>query len=234
MAAWLRVTLVVVLLLPGVARAQCRQALLLALDVSGSVDAREYRLQLDGLAAALMDPAVVGAFQAMPGAPLRLAVMEWSGAGFQRVVLPWQEVQGRSDLAGIADHLRRVRRVPADPSTAIGSALLRGAQLLADQMGCWRRVMDVSGDGKANTGPLPQSVTLTPADIIVNGLVVGEPQDPHGRSPGIGELVAYFRAYVIRGDSAFVEAAQGFEDFEAAMIRKLLRELQVVAVSEVR
>ena len=51
MAAWLRVTLVVVLLLPGVARAQCRQALLLALDVSGSVDAREYRLQLDGLAA---------------------------------------------------------------------------------------------------------------------------------------------------------------------------------------
>jgi hypothetical protein len=46
-----------------------------------------------------MDPAVVGAFQAMPGAPLRLAVMEWSGAGFQRVVLPWQEVQGRSDLA---------------------------------------------------------------------------------------------------------------------------------------
>lgn len=218
----------------GAAAASCRQALLLALDVSGSVDAREYRLQLDGLAAALVNPQVIAAFEAMPQAPVRLAVMEWSGPGFQRMILPWREVTGAADLVSVAGVLRGTARVEADFSTAIGSALLRGAAEMAGQSECWRQVIDVSGDGKSNTGPTPGPVSEGMGEVTVNGLIIGEavPTAGEGRSPGIGELVAYYRAYVLHGPDAFTETANGFEDFEAAMVRKLLRELEIVAVSE--
>jgi hypothetical protein len=214
------------------ALAQCRQALMLALDVSGSVDQREYRLQLDGLAGALLDPAVSAAFLALPDAPVRLAVMEWSGEGFQRIVLPWTDVTDAATLTGIAVHLRATQRVKADLSTGLGAALRRAGDEVLAQGDCWRQVIDVSGDGKSNTGPLPGGVDID--GVTVNGLVVGEavPTAGEGRTPEIGELVAYYRAYVLRGADAFVETAAGFEAFEAAMARKLLRELQVLAVSD--
>jgi hypothetical protein len=223
----------VLALVASPAVAQCRQALLLALDVSGSVDQREYRLQLDGVAAAISDPAVQEALLLMPAAPVRLAVMEWSGPAFQRIILPWRAVTDAADIATIATQLRSTERMQADLSTAIGSTLLRGTTEMAGQRDCWRRVIDVSGDGKSNTGPQPQSVASALGDIIVNGLVIGEavPTAGEGRSPGLAELTAYYRAYVLHGDESFLETAYGFEDFEAAMIRKLLRELQVVAIS---
>lgn len=218
------------------AQAQCRQALMLALDVSGSVDRREYRLQLDGLANALRDPQVAAAFAAMPDAPVRLSIMEWSGPAFQRIVLPWTDVTGPSVLDRIVARLHGTARVEADLSTAIGSALLRAGAEVRAQGDCWRRVIDISGDGKSNVGPLPGSIRQPLDGVTVNGLVIGDavPTATEGRSPEIGELVAYYRAYVLRGDAAFVETAAGFEAFEDAMVRKLLRELQVLAVSEVQ
>lgn len=227
-----RLILMLTLMLPGAARAECRQALLLALDVSGSVDAREYRLQLDGLAAALMNPQVMAAFAAMPGAAVRVAVMEWSGPDFQRIIAPWRDVEGPASVLKLATELRGTGRVTADFSTAIGSALLRGAAEMSGQSGCWRRVIDVSGDGKSNTGPQPGAASAVLGDITVNGLVIGEPVAGTGRSTETAELTAYYRAYVLHGEDAFIETAQGFDDFEKAMVRKLLRELQVVAVSD--
>jgi hypothetical protein len=235
MAAWLRAVLVAAALwLPVAAGASCRQALLLALDVSGSVDAREYRLQMDGLAGALLDPQVVAAFEAMPGAPVRIAVMEWSGEGFQRIIQPWTDVADAAALVGVAARLRGTARVAAPLSTAIGAALRRAGTEVRAQAECWRQVIDVSGDGKSNTGPLPGAIGAPLDGVTVNGLVIGEavPTAGEGRTPEIGELVAYYRAYVLRGEDAFVETAAGFEAFEAAMVRKLLRELQVVAVSD--
>ena len=205
----------------GTAQAACRQALALGLDVSGSVDAREYRLQLDGLAAALEDPEVVAAFLAMPEAVVRLAVFEWSGAFAQRGLVEWVDVTGPEVLAGVAARLRATGRAGLDKSTAIGAAKAHGAGLLAPHSACWRRVLDLSGDGKSNTGPRPQEVR--PGGVTVNALVVG--------TRDIAELVAYFRAYVIEGEDAFVETARGFDDFEAAMVRKLKRELQVMVLS---
>ncbi len=207
------------------AEAGCRQALALGLDVSGSVDAREYRLQLDGLAGALEDPEVVAAFLAMPEVPVALAVFEWSGPGAQRLVVPWQSVVGPADVAEIAARLRGTARMPMERSTAIGAAKGFGAALLGQQAGCWRRVLDLSGDGLSNTGPRPQDVR--PGGITINGLVIGASED----ADGIGALASYYRAYVIAGPEAFVETALGFEAFEAAMVRKLKRELQVLAVS---
>lgn len=211
----------------GTAQAACRQALALGLDVSGSVDAGEYQLQMRGLANALRHPEVQAALLTMPTAPVALAVYEWSGPNDQRLILDWRVVTDAAALGDIATQLANTRRGPGDPSTAIGAALHFGARLLAQRSACWKRTLDLSGDGKSNTGPHPrESHAALGAGITVNALVIGEPARSDQVSPGLGELSAYFRAYVIHGPDAFVETALGFDDFEAAMVRKLKRELQ--------
>ncbi|CUH78574.1 DUF1194 domain-containing protein [Tropicibacter naphthalenivorans] len=209
----------------GGAQATCRQALALGLDVSGSVDAREYRLQLDGVAGALDDPEVRAALFQMPGAPVALAIYEWSGPAAQRVLVDWTVISDPAGLAQVIARLRSARRVEGPPSTALGSAKAFGAMMLAQQSGCWRRVLDISGDGESNTGPRPLDVR--PPGIDINGLVIGSA----GEAGDLGALSAYYRAYVIQGPDAFVETAHGFEAYEAAMVRKLKRELQVLTLS---
>lgn len=204
------------------AGAACRQALALGLDVSGSVDSAEYRLQLDGLAGALGDPGVVAAFLALPDAPVSLTVFEWSGPDAQRLLVPWRVISGAGDLAEVTAQLRAVRRGSLGPSTAIGAAKGFGAAMLGEKRQCWRRVLDLSGDGMSNTGPRPGSVR--PAGVAINGLVIGAGED-------LAALERYYRAYVIQGAGAFVERASGFDGFQAAMVRKLKRELQVTVVS---
>ncbi len=208
----------------GAAQGACRQALALGLDVSGSVDAVEYRLQMDGLAGALMRPEVQAAFLALPQAPVRLYVFEWAGFSSQRVLMDWTEVQSPADLANVAGRLSRTPRMPSAPATAIGQAMLHGAAALARQPECWRHTLDLSGDGRSNTGPRPRDLADEPmlGPATVNALVIGP--DP--------ALMAYFEYEVIRGQQAFVEVALGFQDFEEAMTRKLLKELQTLAVSE--
>ncbi len=203
--------------------APCRQALVLGLDVSGSVDAVEYRQQLDGLAGALMQPQVQAALLALPGAPMRLAVFEWSGPDSQRLVLDWVTLDSAAVLAGVADDLRQVQRVPMDVSTAIGAAKRYGDGLLAGQRSCWRRVLDLSGDGPSNTGPRPQDSPMA-RGVVVNGLVIG------AEGGLAGPLAAYYRAHVITGPDAFVEEARDFADYQEAMARKLLREVPVMVL----
>jgi len=216
----------------GAAAAECRLALALALDVSGSVNFDEYRLQLDGVASALSDPEVIAAIVSTPGDTVALAVYEWSGPDFQRVLVGWTMLHGPAEVAQVASILRGTLRAGSDPSTAIGAAMHFGAGVLARAPLCWRRVIDISGDGKSNTGPHPRDVAV-PGDVVINALAIGgELIDPaENRAVSLPELSAYFRAYVIRGPEAFVETARGFYDFEAAMVRKLKRELMVVAVS---
>ncbi|MBR9762233.1 MAG: DUF1194 domain-containing protein [Rhodobacteraceae bacterium] len=201
---------------------QCREALALGLDVSGSVDAGEYRMQLEGLAAALDNAQVREALFALPGAPVRLMVYEWSGPDDQRVLAPWSEIDSDAALAALQARLRGARRQAMDPSTAIAPALRFGATALAQQPECWRRVLDLSGDGRHNTGPVPRQQDLP--GITVNGLVIA-------RADRIAELSAYYRAHVLRGPDAFVESAFGFRDFEEAMVRKLLKELAILPLA---
>ena len=204
------------------ADAECRQALALGLDVSGSVDAVEYRLQLDGLAAALLAPDVSAAILSDPMAPIRLSVYQWSGPDTATILLPWTEVASASDLSAIAARLTTVSTAPGDLTTSIGSALMAGKALLDQQPDCWRHTLDLSGDGENNTGPRPQDI---PEDdrMTVNGLVILGGEDDAG-------LLSYWKTYVIRGPEAFVEPAAGFDDYEAAMRRKLLRELRSLAL----
>ncbi len=222
------------LALPAPASAACRLALALGLDISGSVDGREYRLQLDGLAAALLDPEVQEAFFAMPDAWVRVFVFEWGGVDTQRPLIDWQEMRSRNDLAALAGRLRATRRAPHDLSTALGLAMVYGGNALADQADCWRRTLDLSGDGQSNVGPSPQAARRSPAlaGVIINGLVIGADAPPFTdkTQSEIAELSAYFRAEVIQGPDAFVETAIEFNQFQDAMTRKLLRELQTRAV----
>ncbi|PUB12109.1 DUF1194 domain-containing protein [Yoonia sediminilitoris] len=219
---------------PLQAEAACRHALALGLDVSGSVDATEYRLQLDGLATALDSEAVRQVLFAQPDAPIRIFVFEWSGPDHQRVILPWTSINTQSDLTEVLTRLTSTFRVESSLTTAIGSALQVGFAALGFQSECWQRTLDLSGDGPSNTGPRPQDIApdSLPAGTTVNGLVVGSGnmRGDDARFADIKELSAYYRNYVIRGPGAFVETALGFEAYADAMERKLLRELQSLAI----
>lgn len=214
----------------------CRQALALGLDVSGSVDAREYRLQMGGLAQALGSPAVRAALLEQVNAPVEILVYEWSGPKDQLILAPWTRITDAQALETVITQLQTVtRREDATPGTALGVAMLYGAQQLAQRTHCWRRTLDISGDGKSNLGPRPRSVKprIQTQGITVNALVIGA-DDPAGgdiRQSEIAELSAYFSAEVILGPDAFIEVALGFEGYAAAMEIKLLRELEGLVLS---
>ncbi|NDR56529.1 DUF1194 domain-containing protein [Pseudoruegeria sp. M32A2M] len=222
---------------PVAAQTPCRLALQLALDVSGSVDSREYRLQLDGLASALLDPEVQAALLTMPDVPVVLSVFEWSGKDSQRVLFDWSPIRNKVDVAALASQLRDTQRAEMSVSTGLGTAMLFAGARSETAPACFRQVLDVSGDGKNNDGPRPQDVgAALPPGLNINALVIG-PRSPGavGAQAGeINELVGYFQAYVLRGPEAFVEIAVGYENYAKAMQRKLLKELQVLTLSDAR
>lgn len=221
--------------LAGDATAACRQALALALDVSGSVDLREYRLQLDGLITALNDPDVAGALLATPSAPVSLMVFEWSGPADQAVLVPWTRITDAQTLANISGMLAETERRDATPGTALGTAMQTGAAYLDQQRDCWKRTLDISGDGESNLGVRPRDVkdAIGAQGITINALVIGTdaPSAGNRRQSQINALSAYFRSEVITGPDAFVQTALGFEDYAAAMTAKLKRELDGLALS---
>jgi len=225
-----RILAVLAIIWGGAAHADCRLALSIGMDVSGSVDPGEYRLQMDGLAAALLDGDVQAAMLADPAAPVRLQIFEWAGLGSQRLILDWTEIATAGDLENAAALLTRRSLLPRDVPTAIGQAMVYGTRQLAQQSACWRHVLDLTGDGESNAGPAPKTIRDSAglADITVNALVIGMDASRYQNysQSEIKQLSSYFLTEVIRGPDAFVEAAVGFEDFANAMTRKLLKELQ--------
>jgi hypothetical protein len=202
------------------AQDQCRLALQLALDVSASVDATEYDLQMTGLASALLDPVVTEAFLNGPG-PVALSIFEWSGRFQQDVLVDWTLITSEEDLLRIADRISRATRGHEDFPTALGYALGFAADRFSQAPQCLFQTLDISGDGQNNDGFTPGAAyEHFPFDgITVNALAIG------GASRGIGD---YFVNEVIRGPGAFVEYATNHSDFGETMRRKLERELRVM------
>ncbi len=196
----------------------CRQALVLAVDVSASVSQREYELQRDGIVTALRDPEVVDWIVAPAGSEVELFIFEFGNRNYQWYWVNWTKITSEAVLAEVANTVAAVTRNQESQSTGLGEALLAGAEALATRP-CSKKTIDVSGDGKNNVGTRPEDIrdALGAQGITVNGLVVAQ-QD-------IAELSAYFHANVIVGSDSFVETAGGFEDYARAMKRKLLREL---------
>lgn len=214
------------------AQAPCRLALVLAMDISSSVDPLEDALQRGGLAQALRAPDVVQAILSQPDRAVALAMFEWSGRTQQDMVLPWVILQDEAAILAAADRIATSRRSYDSFATGIGNALILAHDLLAQGPACDNQVIDISGDGVNNDGPAPRDIydRLDFSAITVNALAieVQEIGTDHGISEGAeAGLTAYFRAEVIRGPAAFVETAAGFEDVARAMRRKLLRELEI-------
>lgn len=196
----------------------CRLALVLALDVSSSVDAAEYDLQRLGLAAALDAPDVRHAI--LSGAPghVALAVYEWSGFYQHKMQLDWMVLDSHAAITEAASQLVAMERSHDDFPTSMGPALGFGAQLLQSGPACTRRVIDVSGDGVNNYryGPREAYKHFPLEGVTVNGLVI------LGEDPSV---LAYYGSEVLHGPGAFLVVAQGFDEFQDAMTRKLYREI---------
>ncbi len=194
----------------------CDLALAFALDVSGSVDVYEHKLQREGLATALLDPDVVAAVSAQPGG-VALMAYEWSDARQQTQIAAWRLVRDSTGLEAVAAEVLAAPR-SASSATAIGPAVAFGALLIDYGTKCSRRVIDVSGDGKHNNGFRPHVAREMPVmqGVTVNALVI------EGAEPGV---LDYYVTHVISGSGAFVEIASGYEDYAAAIRRKLLREI---------
>jgi len=202
--------------LSGAPALACDVALVLALDVSGSVDAKEYRLQAQGLSAALGDPIVS---EALVNAKALVAVVQWSGKPHQQVVVPWTPTDSHDDVAALRTAIEAAPRAFINYSTGIGEAVRVSADLFETApRACRRKVIDVSGDGPSNEGAEPKAMRayLDQAGITVNGLAI------EGSEDGIAQ---YYKDHVIHGPGSFVEIARGFKDFPRAISRKLLREL---------
>ncbi|MEP4036827.1 DUF1194 domain-containing protein [Pseudophaeobacter sp.] len=198
--------------LPGWA---CDLALVLAVDVSGSVDATEYRIQMDGLAAGLRDGVVS---EALVRAQAQVTLIQWSGQARQEISIPWTPTRTFDDVEALAQAVEQAPRPWRNYSTALGEALLLGLTQITEGPDCKRRVIDLSGDGPSNEGVEPATLKrmMRQADVTVNAIAI-EQSEP--------ELTAYFYEHVIEGEGAFVETARSFRDYPEKIRRKLVREV---------
>ena len=198
--------------------AACALELILAVDVSGSIDGREFRLQAEGLAEAFEHPSLIAAIEGLESGMIA-TMTHWSGSTRHRQMARWHRLRDAASMAEFAAELRSAGRAWRNFSTAIGEALAHAAEVSAGAPEpCKRRVIDVSGDGVSNEGRPPPVLSrdLAARGYTINGLVIrGADPDP----------VAHYRAEVIAGPGAFVEVAASFEDYPRAILRKLLREI---------
>ena len=211
--------------LPAQAREPVSTALVLAADVSTSIDDERFALQRRGYAAALADPRVIRAIQDSALGCIGLCYFEWAGGTSQRLLVPWTEVRGAADGARIAQALLRAPR-PFEGSTGIGGAIRFAADLLADApFAAGEQVVDISGDGlPTDDDEAPDAARdhAVAQGIRVNALAI---DDGYPRFPGQPSLPDYYAAHVTGGPRAFVVAADGFESFGAALVAKLRREI---------
>ncbi|MCB1493935.1 MAG: DUF1194 domain-containing protein, partial [Rhodobiaceae bacterium] len=197
--------------------------LVLAVDASGSVDDAEFRLQLDGIAAAFEDPQVRAAIRSGPEGRIAVALLVWAEAEVPADASPWFVIATDADCAAFAATVRGFpRRV--NGGTGIGAGLVQAMRLFErNGIAGRRQVVDVSGDGR-ETPPRDYVVLVDQArgmalsrGVTLNGLAI------LSDDPGLAD---WYRAEVMTGAGAFVMTASGFEDFAEAMRRKLLREVE--------
>lgn len=196
-------------------------ALVVAVDVSSSVDERRYRLQLEGIAAALQDPGVLSAILGGPRGAILFALVTW--ADRPKLAMPWMRVGSAEDAALAA---LRVRTVPRDGGdfTCLAQMLRFVTDKLVPQMPemALKTVVDVSGDGSDNCNaaePARQvSSEMAARGTIINGLPILEGREAE-------TLESWYRENVMAGAGSFVLPAQGYADFGRAIRQKFVIEI---------
>ena len=207
--------------MPAPARAETVDLeLLLAVDVSPSINRKEYILQMRGLAEALRAPKVVAAILSLAPDGVALALMMWAGSKERRLAIGWRRLASRADAEAFAEAIDLAPRLRSRGGTAIGDAILHATSLIAgNAFTAARTVIDLSGDGRANQG-------IEPAWARDGALARGLTINALAILNEVRDLDAYFNARVIGGPAAFVEIADDFDDFAKAMKRKLAREIR--------
>jgi len=204
--------------------------LVLAADVSRSVDATKFQLQREGYAAAISDPRVLDTIRSGRNGRIGLIFIEWSGVGAQRVVIDWTAIGDADAAKGFGDRLLEAPRSFADRTSISGAIEYAMAHLDNAPFESARRTIDVSGDGTNNAG---RDVTALRDEavakgITINGLVILS-ENPMSWNPDHtnppGGLANYYRNNVIGGPGAFVMVAENFNSFGHAIISKMIAEV---------
>jgi uncharacterized protein DUF1194 len=200
--------------------------LVLAVDVSYSMDPDEQALQREGYMTALTSPEFLTALKSGIHARIALTYFEWANSNDQKILLPWRLVDGLASAQAVAAEIGRApyRRAYR---TSISGALLFGSRLyeISGHRGI-RRVIDVSGDGTNNEGPLivPTREAVVASGITVNGLPIML-KKPQPGSVDIEDLDIYYEDCVIGGPGAFVVPIKEREKFKDAVRTKLVLEV---------
>ena len=200
--------------------------LILAVDVSGSIDPGEAELQRQGYLRALLDPEVARAIKSGPTGRIALAYVEWAGMGHHKTVVDWSVVDGPESAKAFADRLG-AQPVESAHRTSLSGAIDGSVPMFAANVydGA-RRIIDISGDGANNYGRLVTDArdAAVKEGVTINGLPIlaNTEGDIYPAPP---DLDLFFRDCVIGGPGAFYIVAHGFEDFARAVRKKLIIEI---------
>jgi len=200
--------------------------LVLAVDISRSVDEDEAKLQREGYRNAVSDSVVIEAIRGGMIGAIAIAYVEWAGVEYQRLVLPWTRIAGPPDAHAWSDRLAEAPRTSLSWTSISGALDFSRTVMASAPFEATRRVIDVSGDGVNNSGGAVEIARdrCVAEGIIVNGLPIVNDRPTFGRMPPV-PLDEYYRDSVVGGPGAFVIVAEDFESFGVAVKRKLIREI---------
>ncbi len=205
---------------------------ILAADVSRSIDDAEFELQRKGYAAALTDPRVLKAIRNTPNGSIAVSFVEWSGEEDQQIVIDWTEIRDEEDAGGLAAAILGAPRSFMG-RTSISAAIDFSMTHFGKAKGhAARRVIDISGDGTNNSGrPVTEARDQALAQgVTINGLAIINDKPNLGYSAHTqppGGLPNYYRQNVIGGPDAFLIVIEDFHSFADAMANKLSKEIDV-------
>jgi Protein of unknown function (DUF1194) len=222
--------LVLVPLKPLAAAQPVDLLLVLAADVSRSVDGPKFQLQREGYAQALSDPRVQQAIKSGRNGRIAVCLVEWSGLASQKVVVDWTLIDGPQAAQQFGDRLLETPRSFADRTSISAGIDFALAQFARTPFDARRRTIDVSGDGTNNSGRDVRQARdeAVSGGVTINGLVILSehplPWNPEHTNPP-GGLAKYYRDNVIGGPGAFVMEAKNFDSFGQAIIAKMIAEV---------
>jgi len=215
---------------PAPAAEQVDLLLVLAADVSRSMDDPKFKLQRTGYVEALTNPRVIEAIQSGKNRRIAVCFIEWSGVVSQKVLIDWTTISDETTARRFADGLVEAPRSFADRTSISAGIDFAMAQFERAPHEGTRRTIDVSGDGTNNSG---RDVTLARDEAVakgvtINGLVIlsesPTPWNPEHTNPP-GGLAQYYGNNVIGGPRAFVMVAENFRSFGNALVTKLIAEI---------
>jgi hypothetical protein len=235
---WIAVfSLTALMALPGQAAEHSEPVdleLILAVDVSRSMNARRLKLQRDGYVAAFRDPRIAKAISMGPQGRIAVTYVEWSGADNQSVLVPWRVIASQQDAMSFADDLAE-QKTTRTRRTSISAMLIKARQLFAqNRYRGLRRVVDVSGDGPNNSGP-PVVVArdgLLADGVVINGLpIISEPDAYPGYYEPV-DIDDYYRDCVIGGPGSFFIPVESMSNFAKAIRMKMILEIAGLTTPE--